>query len=345
MTAFQRKPDTLDHGMRNNMRKPAYLSPSQLGLFESNREEYYLKHLAEVRAPKIPQANYMSVGSAFDAYVKSALHESLFGKANDPRFEFTTLFETQVEAHNRDWALGAGLHAFESYKISGAYDELLALLRQSKCAPQFEFTIDGTIENVPLLGKPDLRFIHSGGAHIILDWKVSGFCSKSATSPCKDYRMVRDGWVGKQSRGVNLAHKGYIPIEWKGIEIHGGWLENANMDWADQLSIYSWMLGEPVGCENVIVCIDQIVAKPNEPYPLLRVANHRSRISSSYQRTVMERLRVCWTAIESNYIFTDMPKEESIARCELLDSMALRTNLDSPEQQYINDITRQNKFK
>jgi hypothetical protein len=330
------------------MRKLPYLSPSQLGLFESNREEYYLKHLAEVRAPKIPQATYMAIGSSFDAYVKSALHASLFGAGVDPRFEFQSLFESQVEEQNRDWALQHGSYVFDSYKISGAYDELLKLLEQSKCAPQFEFTIEGSIENVPMLGKPDLRFIHQDGAHIILDWKCNGYCSKSPTSPCKNYRLVRDGWtidVASASRGCNQPHKGYAPMQWKNVEIHSGWLEEASLDWADQLSMYSWMLGEPVGDENVIVCIDQIVAKPTDCRPLLRIANHRARISSAYQKTVMERLKVCWTAIETGYIFTDLTREENDERCELLNQQAMRIHLDTPEQQYINEITRQPKYK
>lgn len=84
-------------------RIPTYLSPSQLSLWENNKEEYYLQHLSEVRAPRVPQMNYMSIGSAFDAYVKSAMHEVLFGKGTDSRFEFDTLFSEQVEEHNRDW--------------------------------------------------------------------------------------------------------------------------------------------------------------------------------------------------------------------------------------------------
>jgi hypothetical protein len=330
------------------MRLPKYLSPSQVALWYSNREEYYLQHLASIRATRIPQTNYMSIGSSFDAYVKSALFETLFGAGSDPRFEFDAIFSEQVEEHNRDWALENGKYVFEAYKLSGAYDELLELLKQSKYAPQFEFKVEGTVENVPLLGKPDLRFIHPLGAHVILDWKVNGFCSKSPTSPYKNYRLVRDGWAettAKLSRGSGSPHKDYKPIEWKGVEIHNGWLENASPDWADQLAIYSWMLGEPVGDENVIVCIDQIVAKPTQTKPLLRIANHRSRISSSYQWDLLSRIQTCWEAITTGHIFTDLSKEESEARCLLLEQQAIRTNIDTPEQQYINDITRTNKFK
>ena len=90
------------------MRKPTYLSHSSLTLWGKDKEEFYIKHLSETRAPRIAQQNYMAVGAAFDAYAKSALHERLFGKGADSQFEFQTIFEAQVESHNRDFALEAG---------------------------------------------------------------------------------------------------------------------------------------------------------------------------------------------------------------------------------------------
>ncbi len=330
------------------MRLPSYLSPSSLAMWEKNPEEFYLQRLAEMKVEHLPQTTYMSVGSAFDAFVKSAMHEVIFGAGSDPRFAFDAIFTDQVEEQNRDWALEHGKYVFESYKTSGAYTDLLLLLQQSKQAPQFEFTIEGTIENVPLLGKPDLRFIHPLGAHIILDFKVNGYCSRSATSPCKNYRLIRDGWaeiIAKPSRGANSPHKDYKPMDWKGVEIHNGWLEDANSDWADQLAIYSWMLGESVGDENVIVCIDQIVAKPNEPRPLLRVANHRARISAIHQQTLLTRIQACWDAITTGHIFIGLTREENDQRCAVLEQQAIRTNIDTPEQQFINDLTRQHRFK
>ena len=64
------------------MRKPTYLSHSSLALWAKDKDEFYIKHLAETRAPRIAQEVYMSVGGSFDAYVKAALHERLFGKGS-----------------------------------------------------------------------------------------------------------------------------------------------------------------------------------------------------------------------------------------------------------------------
>jgi hypothetical protein len=308
------------------MRLPEYLSPSSLSLWESDRQAFYLKHLVENRPPRIPQTDYMSIGSAFDAYVKAALHGALFGAGADPRFEFDAIFTEQVEPQNRDWALEAGKFAFECYKITGSYDELLADLMMSLEPPQFEFTINQEIMGVPLLGKPDLRYVDHTGAHVILDWKVNGFCSKYGASPYKGFRMIRDGWTpedGKPSRGVGKPHKMYKPIPHKGITIGAHFIEETCKDWADQLSIYGWMLGEEVGNEDVVVRVDQLACKPKNPYPWIRVANHCCRISEEWQRSLVERLSNCWNAITSGYIFNEtMSQEESDERCEILDMRA-----------------------
>jgi hypothetical protein len=328
------------------MRKPEYLSPSQLGTWEKNREEYYLSHLADIKAPRIPQTNYMSIGSAFDAYVKSSMHEELFGKGADPQFELTTLFEEQVEEHNRDWALENGKYVFDSYRVSGAYDVVMALLKGAKEDPQFESKIQAPVNGVPLLGKPDLRFIHSGGTHVILDWKVNGFCSRSAVSPAKNYCVCNDGWplgTQKATPGAGQPHKDFRAVSFKGIDIHAGFLEDASRDWADQLSIYGWILGEPVGDENVVYCIDQLCAKPKPglPRPLIRVANHRCRISSQYQHFLMLRLTKMWTSIQEGYIFEELSREENDSRCTVLNQQALSNHLLGDE---ILSMTRKERF-
>ena len=321
-------------------RLPLYLSPSQLSLFESNLDEYYGQHLSEIRAPKIPQANYMAAGSAFDAYVKSAMHEILFGKGADPKFEFTTLFESQVDPHNRDELLGFGAYIFDCYKISGAYDDLLQMLQDSESEPQFESKVERVIEGIPLLGKPDLRFIHKSGAHVILDWKCNGLFSKSATSPCKNFRLCRDGWspeTAKATVGAGNSHKNYRPVQYKGIEIHAGFLEEANEDWADQLAIYAWILDEPVGDESVIYCIDQLCGKPRPDKTLIRVANHRARISHMYQQILIGRLHDCWNRITSGHIFKELSKEENDSRCAVLEQTALTMHSCGD---WLNDVSR-----
>ena len=57
-------------------------------------------------------------------------------------------------------------------------------------------------------------------------------------------------------------------------------MEAGNDEYADQLCLYGWLLGEQIGDEEVVCCIDEIVSKyMPEGKPLLRVAQHRARVS------------------------------------------------------------------
>jgi len=285
----------------------------------------------------------MSVGSSFDAHAKSFLHEALIGK--DPRFELNTIFESQVEPHNRDWALPAGAYCFEMYKRSGALTDLMTELGTAVGQPRFEFAIKGTVEGkreglvtveagVPLLGKPDIFFINKEGAHVTYDWKVNGFCAARMTSPKQGYVKVRDSWKtdgtnpfapGRYfppSKNVNQPHKDALLMTWKGIQINVNcYLEQTDRGWADQLATYSWLLGEPIGSECVIG-IDQLCCVPqvDTTYPLVRVASHRTRISELYQQDVLRRYQQAWARINSGYFFSELTREESDKQCAMLDA-------------------------
>lgn len=326
------------------MRQPKFLSHSSLSLWAKDRQEFFLRYLADIRAPRLVQERYMSIGSAFDAYAKSALHEALFGKGADPQFEFDAIFCNQVEEHNRDWARENGLYVFDCYRHTGFYDELLAMLAKSKEPPRFEFSLEGEIDGVPLMGKPDCRFVHECGVHVILDWKVKGYCSAYGASPSKNYRLCRDGYdavalgvgrtkarpEGKQSISHGRAHNGYLAYDHHGLEINAAYMEAGNDEYADQLSMYGWLLGEQPGDENVVVVIDEIVGKytgPDSP-PLLRVANHRARVSAAHQQALLERAKQCWASIASGHVFTDLSREESDARCEQLQGVSVALQSD-----------------
>lgn len=313
------------------MRKPKHLSFSALRLFESDREQFVMERLAEVRAPREPQGMAAAVGSGFDAKVKAELGEALFGKGWNPEFEFDNLFVEQVDSHHRDWALPASLFTFDRYIESGAYDDLLAMLQKAKEPPQFEFTAMATVHGVPLLGKPDCRFIHEAGFAVILDWKVMGFASKSGTSPTKYYQLCRDGYTAeKQSRSHGCAHKGYVPLDYHGFEINTSSMEDAKPMYADQISIYSWVSGGEVG-DDVVAAIDELVCRPGEEFPLIRVSNLRARIAMVYQYALLHRIMACWEAIDSGHIFKDLSREESDAKCHRLSEIALMRNTDGSD--------------
>jgi len=304
------------------MREVKYLSPSSLNTFETDKHEFFYNYLADTRLPRQPQTEPMSVGSAFDAYVKSALYTDLFGKANE-QFEFTTLFEMQVEEHNRDFALEAGQYTFDCYKETGAYAELLEDITAGD-EPQFEFTVRRDVDGVVLLGKPDCLYTRHDGFKVLLDWKVNGYCSKSTTSPAKNFKMVIDAWTeddAKPSRNNLKAHKNYEPKMVGDYEIGTLPFEEGGKKWADQVAMYLWTLGEPVG-SPAIVAVDQLACKPHKPYPLVRVAQHRGQLSVEFQEQLFNRLKRAWDNIQDGYIFTDMTREDNDNELAMLNNSA-----------------------
>jgi hypothetical protein len=342
------------------MRIPHSLSFSAFSLFESDLDEYYLKYLADDRPPKLPQTPPMAVGSAFDAEIKAGLHSAVFGPNSDINFTFEKLFEDQVEPHNRDFARGPGRICYDAYKLSGAYDDLLKLLLQSIEPPRFETTLEQPLPNgVPFVGKPDLRFMLQFPGYepvrVILDFKVKQYCSKSAASPSKGYALCRDGYdgvvrkahttkafpQGKQSSSHASEHKNYMAYDHRGLTINAGHMEHCNDDYAAQVSCYAWQLGETPGDENFVIWIDELCCKPAEPFPLIRVAQHRGRVGKDFQLNLLNRIGKCWESINSGHVFQDMTREENDSRMELLDAMALSLQSDgSSTENWFNEVVR-----
>lgn len=341
------------------MRHPKFLSPSALQVWKQNPEEYFLRYLAEVSPPRQPQTQPMSVGSAFDAYIKAFLHRYLFGKnhPNANKFDFDALFTKQVESHNRDWALNAGGHCFRQYKNCGALDELTKLLNHAAEPPQMEFTAVGkaieedgvfkgiAIEVIPddyqsmphsdagfviILGKPDLMFITEQLIKIILDWKVNGFCSNHGVSPVPGYvSLLGDpDRHGRQHKDAVIWFEG--DIEMNAVPN----LEEKKPDWATQLAAYSWICGANVG-EEFIVAVDQLACKPHMPNaPKILVAQHRCNITHSFQRQVYDDFQMLWDIIHSAHIFRDMSAKDSIDRCTQLNKQAAAYHGDTADTQW-----------
>lgn len=298
---------------------PRFISPSALATWEWNQEEYYLKYLAENPPPRIPQTEAMSVGSSFDAYVKSYLFDKLFGINKDPAFEFQNIFETQVEEQNRDFALQAGAAVFEVYKTCGALADLFVELEKASGEPRFEFTVEGCVcstckticdndihDRIPLLGKPDVWYINKDGLPIILDFKVNGYCSSYRQSPARGYLRLRPG---------DKRHKDCQPMKIHGITINiGEFFESINKSWSQQLSTYAWLCGAQVG-STFVVAIDQAVCN----LPDIKFAEHRCQIGEQFQEEVYKKYVELWNIIHSDHIFRDRTPEESFKRCEMLD--------------------------
>lgn len=306
------------------MRQIEYLSPTSVGKWLQERDEFYLSYLTDDRPPKPPQTQPMAVGSAFDAYIKADLYKTL-GVGTDPAYSFEALFEHQVEEQNRDWARPAGQHCYDAYKALGAYDAILAQLRASDVTPRFEFELRGPVthlgESIVFLGKPDVVF-QLQGQTIVYDWKVNGFCGKYAKSPEPGYTLLRGG-----SRGAGKPHKDCMPQDVNGITINtrGGLESIKGGDWARQVSIYAWLLGAPVG-SDFVSGIDQLVGKPGDLFPEIRVAEHRYRVGMMFQNAVFSTAAAIHKAIANDHIFDDLSFEDDKKRRSALDKMGAAFN-------------------
>lgn len=294
-----------------------------MSLFYKDREEFYLKYLADNRPPRMKQTDAMSVGSAFDAYVKSHLVERLslgldgFGKDE--------LFEIQVEEHNRDFARVAGQVVFDAYTKCGALAFLMKELELSKDAPQFETTKERTIDGVPLLGKPDVYFITRDDLHVILDWKVNGYCANAKTYPKAGYVKYLN--PGDKKHG--LGHKSAQPMNVRGMTVNlAGYLEDTDPVWAEQTALYAWLEGEPVG--GKFVCgIDQLVCNPGD----IACAIHRGRVSEKFQHIYFHRIKGVWAAIWAGTVVTS-------ERAEILDDYHKAFEGDTAKDQWFRDFMR-----
>ncbi len=114
----------------------------------------------------------------------------------------------------------------------------------------------GRSAGAPFSGKPDCRFVldlGQGRIHCIYDWKVHGYCSKYGASPSKGYMTCLDGFkAAKPSRSQGKEHAMFLAMDFRGLTINSGYMEFCNDEYADQLCLYGWLLGEKVGDENVV---------------------------------------------------------------------------------------------
>jgi hypothetical protein len=312
------------------MRQVKYLSYSSFSLFESNPEEFYVKYLSEARGTREPQNHYMAVGSAFDAFVKADLHKR-FVNNGDPQYTAEALFEAQVEPHNRDRARIDGQDVYAWYKRTGAYADLC--IDMEGCVnPSFESSIEGDISlsgfdgTVSLMGKPDIKYVAKTGVRVIHDFKVQGYYSKAPKTPTAGYIKMFPGGM----------HKNCMPGRHRGMMINvASPMHFSSPDWAEQLSMYAWIMGAPIG-SDYILSVDQLCCNSREK--TIRVAKHSALCQEDWQKKLFERLHRCWSAIKTGHIFLSDSYEQSQARIETLE-LTLK-NVPPPEFREINARVR-----
>ena len=57
----------------------------------------------------------------------------------------------------------------------------------------------------------------------------------------------------KPSRSHGKEHANFLGMNYRGLTINSGYMECCNDEYADQLCLYGWLLGESLGDENVVL--------------------------------------------------------------------------------------------
>lgn len=278
---------------RNNIRLydyriPRFISPSSLSKWKKDRREWILQYASFTKLPKIQQTKPMALGSAFDAFAKGFLEEKFLGLLGRDEYYLSK----QVEIDDPSVVQDAS-NLFEAYKRN-SLPNLVAEMMLASGKPKFEESVtwDTGYRGLVLMGKPDLFFMIDQGINVIIDWKVSGYYSKTAPSPKKGYIKIMP--EGK-------SHKNTYPEDYHGITIDGVHrMEDIDEEWATQLTIYAWILGAPVGSE-IIGGIEQLVGN-------VRIASYRNKIGKEFQEKIWSELKSMWDEIVDGNIDIDSVK-------------------------------------
>jgi hypothetical protein len=194
------------------------LSPSSLNLWLTDKREFLMRYLGK---SGFLQSLPMAVGSAFDSVVKSRLLGA------EIEWNGIELPDEQVPS-----AHAAGYECMKVYEADGGWAELLRLID----GRPFDVSVDKRVEigGVWFRIKPDLVV----DGWLVLDWKVSGYCSSASPQP---------GYLGHKDCMLGY-HKGIM------CDVSGQlWRKQ---DWALQLLLYTWGVTGEVG--PALGCIDQL---------------------------------------------------------------------------------------
>ena len=266
------------------MRLLEYISPSRLSLFRKDPKLFYRKYQADIKMENDPPTDAMMVGTCFDVFIKQWLiAEGVVEEAGD------------LTLPNNDWCVGQGRRICESYLRGGNGNVLKEMCGYG--AVTAEVVANEYVEykgtGVPLFGKPDLTV--QGGETIVLDWKVNGGASVKRPSPVAGYTWRSKG--GVSHKAAKLEGCGIPGIPAVSVADWGA-------PWIEQVCIYGWLLGVPVG-EPFIGAIDQLCC--SKEAGLEEVVRHRGMIGEAFQLSLWNELCDMWSVcMTGEYLAPDV---------------------------------------
>ncbi len=270
---------------------PRYISPSAFGVFQENKEKYYLQYRTEFGRNyrgKIVSAA-MFLGSAFDQLIKDDIKEVVGGvvKAKGG-YGMKEIVEPIAQL------------AYVHY-MREAFPDLVCDIQQSE--PVMEDTCDTLVwhegKSVRLFGKPDV-YTRRAGRLVILDWKCNAWFKQNNSMKPATCCLADDELASITPTLIGSCGGGYVrqfgpgagrdpkPLGTSSCGIPLG-PPSSMKKWLAQLTMYSWMLGEKVGSTEAIVGIDHV--QPG------RIVQYRSHCPEAYQYALFESLVEMWETV------------------------------------------------
>lgn len=279
----------------------SYLSPTSFMLWRKNPIGFWMRYLAppELKLPRMPQTPQMAVGNVFDIHMKYHLAQTVGRRDLDPSMLEKSIDKKYLGKRGSmdkidQLVLWEGLRAYHAYKDSPALRLLLEGVTNVE-VPAEAVRVTG---GVPIWGKPDAELFR--GRRIVQDWKVSGAFANSTPSAESgwSYRFV-ERMQGGEPKWIDEGphHRSVEP------------LELLKEEWAIQLAMYAWLLGDAPG-SDIHGQIDKILLVDSKT---VEVYVYRTSVGRDFQLRILSELQCLWDKVLKNEVlpeeFRDCPPE------------------------------------
>lgn len=291
------------------VRSPEFLSPTALAMFEDFPVAYYFQYLgpAELKPSRFNQTDAMAYGSAFDGEVKWRL-------AHECNMALRARKDGTVRSTDFFRRADYGLRKFISppFKRNRAFLDRATLIVDGywNGPPAEDVRKHGALlleddpqvqrlRGVPIYGKIDLKT----GEPRVVDFKVTGSCSKNPISPVPGYSA---GWVW------NPTTNEYKPL--KARSKVGQPMEDLKPEWATQLATYHFIDGGTED-QDANIGIDQVTFRSGGRICYTQIRTH---ITKGYLSYVADRYETAWQAIKDRTVLPPELRNKSLAFLQMM---------------------------
>lgn len=295
-------------------RRIMFLSPSSINQHVSNPNTFYITRLVENKSPREPQGEAAALGSSFDLHIKQELIAknklSCYENSELATYNIHKRCCTQPWVQNEKFKLSLKDIFMESIDKVNRTSEILTMGsylagKYTKDAmPYFEeetkkilgssfsfydvelkrvfdlkYKLKGEPYSIPFFGIPDCA-VQYDTVTAPLDWKVSGYTSKTGASPVPGYAM------GVTNNGTATGpHKKYE----KDIL-----MSDISESWADQCCIYGWSMGRPL-FKPFYAFIDGLYLRSHS----VKIVRYIGLIDMETQANVLLKAHNVWQAVSN----------------------------------------------